>query len=148
MRIPQFTSQITEADIPNVQISGGVTPGQAVDMVSNRVDGFANLANTVANKYKEYQEDSDKARVALITSQTQNGINDYLYNPKTGLLNIKGEAALKRVSGQSLVDEANEWFRNLYSEKVSELSNDEPYRVCRRVNILRDYPDDKIKIYP
>lgn len=95
MRIPQFTSQITEADIPNVQISGGVTPGQAVDMVSNRVDGFANLANTVANKYKEYQEDSDKARVALITSQTQNGINDYLYNPKTGLLNIKGEAALK-----------------------------------------------------
>ncbi|MFP0983933.1 hypothetical protein ACLD0F_13700 [Acinetobacter baumannii] len=25
---------------------------------------------------------------------------------------------------------------------------DEPYRVCRRVNILRDYPDDKIKIYP
>ncbi len=123
MRIPQFTSQITEADIPNVQISGGVTPGQAVDMVSNRVDGFANLANTVANKYKEYQEDSDKARVALITSQTQNGINDYLYNPKTGLLNIKGEAALKRVSGQSLVDEANEWFRNLYSEKVSELSN-------------------------
>ena len=26
--------------------------------------------------------------------------------------------------------------------------NREPYRVCRRVNILRDYPDDKIKIYP
>ncbi len=24
----------------------------------------------------------------------------------------------------------------------------EPYRVCRRLNILRDYPDDKIKIYP
>ncbi len=26
--------------------------------------------------------------------------------------------------------------------------HNEPYRVCRRVNILRDYPDDKIKIYP
>ncbi|WP_407495870.1 hypothetical protein [Acinetobacter baumannii] len=25
---------------------------------------------------------------------------------------------------------------------------DEPYRVCRRVNILRDYPDDKTKLYP
>ena len=24
----------------------------------------------------------------------------------------------------------------------------EPYRVCRRVNILRDYPDEKSKIYP
>ena len=28
------------------------------------------------------------------------------------------------------------------------LITSEPYRVCRRVNILRDYPDDKIKIYP
>nr|WP_079758357.1 hypothetical protein [Acinetobacter baumannii] len=27
-------------------------------------------------------------------------------------------------------------------------SNNEPYRVCRRVNILRDYPDDKTKLYP
>ncbi len=32
-------------------------------------------------------------------------------------------------------------------KKVEDLVN-EPYRVCRRVNILRDYPDDKIKIYP
>ena len=30
----------------------------------------------------------------------------------------------------------------------TEALNTEPYRVCRRVNILRDYPDDKIKIYP
>ena len=36
-------------------------------------------------------------------------------------------------------------------EKVKHAIQDqsfEPYRVCRRVNILRDYPDDKIKIYP
>ncbi len=36
-------------------------------------------------------------------------------------------------------------------EKVDRLvrrQHTEPYRVCRRVNILRDYPDDKIKIYP
>ena len=32
--------------------------------------------------------------------------------------------------------------------KFTELGRPEPYRVCRRVNILRDYPDDKIKIYP
>lgn len=39
MRIPQFNSQVAEADMPNVQISGGVTPGQAVDMVGNKIDG-------------------------------------------------------------------------------------------------------------
>ena len=26
-----------------------------------------------------------------------------------------------------------------------QIRQNEPYRVCRRVNILRDYPDDKIK---
>ncbi|PRN96289.1 glycosyltransferase, partial [Acinetobacter baumannii] len=30
----------------------------------------------------------------------------------------------------------------------SKFPEDEPYRVCRRVNILRDYPDDKTKLYP
>ena len=33
-------------------------------------------------------------------------------------------------------------------DKKEGLDHLEPYRVCRRVNILRDYPDDKIKIYP
>ena len=34
------------------------------------------------------------------------------------------------------------------SNAYARLKKIEPYRVCRRVNILRDYPDDKIKIYP
>ena len=37
---------------------------------------------------------------------------------------------------------------NLFRSDLSQRSKAEPYRVCRRVNILRDYPDDKIKIYP
>ncbi|RSB50844.1 threonine efflux system, partial [Acinetobacter soli] len=32
--------------------------------------------------------------------------------------------------------------------KLSRIYWAEPYRVCRRVNILRDYPDDKTKLYP
>lgn len=37
--------------------------------------------------------------------------------------------------------------RNIYQAEFDGVDI-EPYRVCRRVNILRDYPDDKIKIYP
>ena len=33
-------------------------------------------------------------------------------------------------------------------QRVLYRSDTEPYRVCRRVNILRDYPDDKTKLYP
>ena len=41
------------------------------------------------------------------------------------------------------------YFGNNYFVQCLEgTEEDEPYRVCRRVNILRDYPDDKIKIYP
>ena len=31
---------------------------------------------------------------------------------------------------------------------ISGYKPNEPYRVCRRVNILRDYPDEKTKLYP
>ena len=55
------------------------------------------------------------------------------------------------VSGNTVQSNAKAkrgWLRNsrwLYSNSLALF---EPYRVCRRVNILRDYPDDKIKIYP
>ena len=32
--------------------------------------------------------------------------------------------------------------------KLRGLPDNEPYRVCRRVNILRDYSDEKTKLYP
>ncbi|MDG6746394.1 hypothetical protein QCF01_18565, partial [Staphylococcus aureus] len=37
---------------------------------------------------------------------------------------------------------------DVIDQLLNEFDQNEPYRVCRRVNILRDYPDDKIKIYP
>ncbi|MDU9020803.1 MAG: Mu transposase C-terminal domain-containing protein [Acinetobacter baumannii] len=40
-------------------------------------------------------------------------------------------------------DNSLEYWMGSLSDRSSE-----PYRVCRRVNILRDYPDDKTKLYP
>ncbi|SSQ99590.1 Uncharacterised protein [Acinetobacter baumannii] len=39
-------------------------------------------------------------------------------------------------------------IRYIEPKDVNDLYLFEPYRVCRRVNILRDYPDDKTKLYP
>ncbi len=53
---------------------------------------------------------------------------------------------IQRIS--ALIDENGWGFWAVELKETQEFIGFEPYRVCRRVNILRDYPDDKIKIYP
>ncbi|MGQ0880315.1 hypothetical protein ACT40H_06245 [Acinetobacter baumannii] len=123
MRIPQFNRQVSDNSVPNVQVNGGMSAGEASSLVGNKTDSLVGALNSSLNAYQAYQDEADKARVSQVIAEVQNSVNDYLYNPKTGLLNIKGEAALKRESGQSLIDEANEWLVNLSSEKTNTLSN-------------------------
>ncbi|EOY3173732.1 hypothetical protein ACP3OO_000874 [Acinetobacter baumannii] len=123
MRIPQFNRQVSDNSVPNVQVNGGMSAGEAASLVGNKTDSLVSALNSGLNAYQAYQDEADKARVSQVIAEVQNSVNDYLYNPKTGLLNIKGEAALKRESGQSLIDEANEWLVNLSSEKTNTLSN-------------------------
>ena len=67
----------------------------------------------------------------LLTSMTfaqTNPLSVHVLNLENGLPSAQVEVVLEKSTG-------NKWVN-------------EPYRVCRRLNILRDYPDDKIKIYP
>lgn len=120
MRIPQLQSQVSEAQTPNVRIQGGISPGEAVQMANNQSKDLLAVADT----YMQYQNTADKARAAQINSEMQNSVNNFLYNPKEGLLNIKGENALTRQSGMTLVDEAEQWFKNLADEKIGTLSTE------------------------
>lgn len=125
MRIPQFNSQVAEADLPNVQISGGVTPGQAVNMVGNQVDGFANLANTFANKYKEYQDENDRVRVI----DAQNKLSElrlHLENNDTdGYIKKKGADVVGFDDGEggNFVDYYSRAYQDGAGEIASKLSN-------------------------
>ncbi|WP_242101209.1 transglycosylase SLT domain-containing protein [Acinetobacter baumannii] len=125
MRIPQFNSQVAEADMPNVQISGGVTPGQAVDMVGNKIDGFANLANTIANKYKEIQDDNDRVRVI----DAQNKLAElrlHLENNDTdGYIKKKGADVVGFDDGEggNFVDYYSRAYQNGVGEIANKLSN-------------------------
>lgn len=123
MRVPVFNQQINEAQTPSVQISGGLTPEQAVGAVSNQLDGLTGLVDTGAQIYNQYQDTANKARVSQVTADYQNRVNNYLYNPKDGLLTIKGENALNRDSGKNLVNEAFEWFDSNAREQEGSLSN-------------------------
>ncbi|EPP9778403.1 hypothetical protein MXF95_002011 [Acinetobacter baumannii] len=53
------------------------------------------------------------------------------------------------LASQSKAAQANPVYKYLIEHpEIFKTPSDEPYRVCRRVNILRDYPDDKTKLYP
>lgn len=125
MRIPQFNSQVAEADMPNVQISGGVTPGQAVDMVGNKIDGFANLTNTFANKYKEIQDENDRVRVI----DAQNKLAElrlHLENNDTdGYIKKKGADVVGFDDGEggNFVDYYSRAYQNGVGEIANKLSN-------------------------
>lgn len=123
MRVPQFNQQVGQDQAPNVRVQGGLSPGEAVGMVGSQIDGIANLVNTGASIYQQQQDQANKARVAQVTAEAQNDLNDYLYNNNTGLLTLKGERALVRDSGQSLTEETLDWFAGVASEKSETLSN-------------------------
>ncbi|MDP7813822.1 Uncharacterised protein [Acinetobacter pittii] len=123
MRIPQFNRQVSDNNVPGVQVSGGMSPNEAANLVGNKTDSLVGALNSGLKAYQEYQDEADKARVAQTIAETQNNVNEYLYHPETGLLNIKGEAALKRESGKSLIDEANTWLNDFTTEKIEGLSN-------------------------
>lgn len=76
-----------------------MSAGEAASLVGNKTDSLVGALNSGLNAYQAYQDEADKARVSQVIAEVQNSVNDYLYNPKTGLLNIKGEAALKRSLG-------------------------------------------------
>jgi hypothetical protein len=64
--------------------------------------------------------------------------------------NLVTKAAEQDADTSQLITQRDRLFKDkVIPELVKRQANDtEPYRVCRRVNILRDYSDDKIKIYP
>ncbi len=68
-----------------------------------------------------------------------------LENPSRLILDFdKAQQGLK----QSKISVATNEASSVDVTSDDQRSRFEPYRVCRRVNILRDYPDDKTKLYP
>ena len=91
-----------------------------------------------------------RAKNQLTIYEDQGGFSSsnwkhYLANGRAQSMEFTGLAEKGRKTGSPMeppfVDFAKAYVRD------SQTWN-EPYRVCRRVNILRDYPDEKIKIYP
>ena len=89
MRIPQFNRQVGEGQAPNARLQGGVSPGEAAQMVGSTTDAIGGLTNAVANAYVNYQDQTDRVRVmdaqnqlAELKLKLQNDENDGYINKK------------------------------------------------------------------
>lgn len=63
MRIPQFNRQVSDNSIPNVQVSGGMSAGEAASLVGNKTDSLVGALNSGLNAYQAYQDEADRVRV-------------------------------------------------------------------------------------
>lgn len=63
MRIPQFNRQVSDNSVPNVQVSGGMSAGEAASLVGNKTDSLVGALNSSLNAYQAYQDEADRVRV-------------------------------------------------------------------------------------
>ncbi|MDA3543424.1 transglycosylase SLT domain-containing protein [Acinetobacter sp. AOR18_HL] len=63
MRIPQFNRQVSDNSVPNVQVNGGVSAGEAASLVGNKTDSLIGALNSGLNAYQAYQDEADRVRV-------------------------------------------------------------------------------------
>ncbi|MGL3996616.1 lytic transglycosylase domain-containing protein [Acinetobacter baumannii] len=63
MRIPQFNRQVSDKSVPNVQVNGGMSAGEAASLVGNKTDSLVGALNSGLNAYQAYQDEADRVRV-------------------------------------------------------------------------------------
>ncbi|MEI1698859.1 UNVERIFIED_CONTAM: transglycosylase SLT domain-containing protein [Acinetobacter baumannii] len=63
MRIPQFNRQVSDNSVPNVQVNGGMSAGEAASLVGNKTDSLVGALNSGLNAYQAYQDEADRVRV-------------------------------------------------------------------------------------
>ena len=95
------------------------------------LNGCQSLESITPEKVSKFSSPNDLVLKMKLNGNDNKG-KDYIYLWHNGVTS----------DPESLIPKKS---LSLYCE--SQNGKFEPYRVCRRVNILRDYPDDKIKIY-
>lgn len=121
MRVPVFNNQVNEAQTPSVRVSGGLTPGQAVDVVANQTDGLVGMVNAGAQAFQQYQDEADRVRVMDAQNQLAE-LKIHLQNNQTdGFNHKKGVDVVSFDDGQGggFVD----YYSNAFQEGVSQINS-------------------------
>lgn len=120
MRIPVLEKQVNEAQVPNVRIQGGLSPSEAVGVVSNQIDGIAGLVKAGAQVYQQFQDDSDRIRVMDAENRLSELKNHLQNNKVDGFGNKRGVDVVGFDDGQGggFVD----YYSRAYQDGVKEIT--------------------------
>jgi soluble lytic murein transglycosylase len=102
---------------PNAQQLGGQQMQELGGAAQRAGDSAAHIALAM-------QEQVNQTRVNDAVNKARQAAQDLAYNPQTGYLNLKGDAALTRPDGQALPDEYGSKLQTKLGEIASTLGND------------------------
>ncbi|MBH8249933.1 transglycosylase SLT domain-containing protein [Acinetobacter baumannii] len=121
MRIPQFNRQVSDNSVPNVQVSGGMSAGEAASLVGNKTDSLVGALNSGLNAYQAYQDEADRVRVIDAQNKLAELKLHLQNNDVDGYSNKKGVdvVSFDDGNGGGFVD----YYTKAYQDGVGQIAN-------------------------
>lgn len=127
-RAPTYDNfQVAQTGTPNVAVQE--TTGPNAEQISGQQlqglgDATTRAGDSVAKIALSMQDQVNQVRVNDAVNKARQAAQDLAYNPQTGYLNLKGDAALTRPDGRDLTTEYGDKLREQLSGIAGTLGND------------------------
>ncbi|MCK0891722.1 transglycosylase SLT domain-containing protein [Acinetobacter pittii] len=121
MRIPQFNRQVSDNSVPNVQVNGGMSAGEAASLVGNKTDSLVGALNSGLKAYQEYQDEADRVRVIDAQNKLAELKQHLQNNDVDGFINKKGVdvVSFDDGNGGGFVD----YYTKAYQDGFGQIAN-------------------------
>ncbi|PPB97055.1 transglycosylase [Acinetobacter pittii] len=121
MRIPQFNRQVSDNNVPSVQVSGGASPSEAASLVGNKTDSLVGALNSGLKAYQEYQDEADRVRVIDAQNKLAELKQHLQNNDVDGFINKKGVdvVSFDDGNGGGFVD----YYTKAYQDGIGQIAN-------------------------
>lgn len=128
MRVPTYDNlQATPNGTPNVAVQDASGPGgeqiqgQEMQALGSGLQGVGDATSKIA---LSMQDQVNQVRVNDAVNKARQAAQSLAYDPQTGYLNLKGDAALTRPNGQDLTAEYGDKLNEQLGDIGSTLGND------------------------